>query len=360
LIGDLTLNHCGEGHDWFRAALAGAAPERAFFVFDDDLPHGYASWLGVRSLPKFNWLSKELETRMLFLTRAWLRAGLDGWRIDVANMVGRHAEVDVNHEVARRVRVAVEEVFPERLLVAEHFHDFRPDLRGDGWHGVMNYAGFLRPVWEWLRGPDPIRLDLPLPVPRVPGGQAVATMRAFRAGVPWQAVLHSWTLLDSHDTARFATVVAERGRHEVGVGLQMTTPGVPMVFAGDELGLEGRFGEDARRTMPWERPEEWDGVLLETYRRLIALRRSSVALARGGIRYAFVDDDAVAYLRETTHERLLCLASRADHEPVRLPLDALGCRELETLYGGDAACVDGHALLPADGPSFHVWRLIDG
>ena len=89
----------------------------------------------------------------------------------------------------------------------------------------------------------------------------------------------------------------------------MTTPGVPMVFAGDELGLEGAWGEDARRTMPWDRPEAWDRVLLEDYRRLVALRRSSDALARGGIRYAHVSDDAIAYLRETPRERLLCLAT---------------------------------------------------
>jgi alpha-glucosidase len=140
----------------------------------------------------------------------------------------------------------------------------------------------------------------------------------------------------------------------------MTTPGVPMVFAGDELGLEGEWGEDARRTMPWDRPEEWDRPLHEEYRKLIALRRSSQALARGGIRYAAVGDDAIAYLREAGDDRLLCLASRGGHEPVRLSLGALGCSGLEPLYGSDAEPVDGHALLPAEGPSFHVWRLIDG
>ena len=185
-------------------------------------------------------------------------------------------------------------------------------------------------------------------------------MRAFRAGVPWQAVLHSWTLLDSHDVARFRTVAGSRERQLVGLGLQMTTPGVPMVFAGDELGLEGAWGEDARRTMPWDRPEAWDRVLLEDYRRLVALRRSSDALARGGIRYAHVSDDAIAYLRETPRERLLCLATRdrraADR---RCRSTALGATALETVEGGDAVVGGGTALLPGDGPAFHVWRLRD-
>jgi alpha-glucosidase len=98
-------------------------------------------------------------------------------------------------------------------------------------------------------------------------------------------------------------------------------------------------------------------VLFEGYTRLIALRCSSDALARGGIRYAHVGADAVAYLRETTSERLLCLAARAEHEPVRLPLAALDARELSTLHGADAQLAEGAATLPCLGPAFHVWRL---
>ena len=107
-----------------------------------------------------------------------------------------------------------------------------------------------------------------------------------------------------------------------------------------------------RRRRPNERPETWDRELLEAFRRLVALRRSEDALARGGIRYVHVDADVIAYLRETRSERLLCLASRAAHAPVRLPETAL-----ETLYGEDATAAGGETLLPADGPAFHVWRL---
>ena len=153
-----------------------------------------------------------------------------------------------------------------------------------------------------------------------PGEQVAAEMALFRSGVPWPAVLHSWTLLSSHDAPRPATVIPSRDHRVVAIGMQMTTPGVPMLFAGDEIGLEGEWGEDGRRTMPWERRDSWDETLLAEYRRLIALRRSSPALAHGGIRYASIGADAVAYLRETSGERLLCLAARADHEPVRLAL----------------------------------------
>jgi alpha-glucosidase len=338
VVSDLTTNHTGDKHEWFTGG------ERDLYLFDES--GDYEAWWGIKTLPKLNWLSDDLRGRIQGVTRKWLQPpySLDGWRVDVANMTGRTGNTDVNAEVAPTLRAALND---DSLLVAEHFHDYRGDA--SGWHGVMNYAGFSRPVWTWLRGDLEIPyFGLPVTMPRLGGDASLATMRAFRAGVPWQFVLHSWNILDSHDTPRFRTMAGSRERQLVGIGLQMTTPGVPMVFAGDELGLEGEWGEDARRTMPWDRPDTWDTALHDEYRRLIALRRSSDALARGGIRYAYVDDDVIAYLRETSGERLLCVASRAPHEALRLPFASV-----ETLYGDDA----DEGAFPADGPSFHVWRI---
>ena len=263
--------------------------------------------------------------------------GLDGWRVDVANMVGRYRDVDLNREVSKWAREQV----GDALLIAEHGHDFRPDLGVRGWHGVMNYSGFLRPLWTWLLRDDPEPEQQ-----RSSGGSqrasrsstasaAVEALRRFRAGVPWETVLNSWNLLDSHDTARFRTIAGTSERHLVGVGLQMTLPGVPMVFAGDELGLEGQWGEDARRTMPWG--DEWDDGFLDAFRALVRLRRTRPALARGGIRWVHVDADTIAFVRETRDEHLLCVASRVPIDEVPGPFT-----ELEPLY---------------ESPQFQIWRI---
>jgi alpha-glucosidase len=349
IVSDLTTNHTGDKHEWF------VSGNRDLYLFDES--GDYESWWGIKTLPKLNWLSEDLRSRIQEVAQKWIEEpySLDGWRVDVANMSGRTGETDVNRDVAPTIRAVLND---DSVLVAEHFHDFRPDFRG--WHGAMNYSGFSKPVWSWLRRDGVPAVGLPVPMPRFSGEQAVMTMRAFAAGVPWEFVLNSWTLLDSHDSPRFRTITGSRERQLVGLGLQMTLPGVPMVFAGDELGLEGKWGEDARRTMPWDRPESWDRLLLDECRRLIALRRSSDALVRGGIRYAFVDDGVIAYLRESPDERLLCLAARDQHPPVRLPLAALATREVESIYGGDAEIEGSDVLLPADGPSFHVWRLSHG
>ena len=85
--------------------------------------------------------------------------GLDGWRIDVANMTARLGTTDLNHMVATTIRATMAEANPESLLLAEHSHDASADLLGDGWHGVMNYAGFTRPVWQWLKPAGPVPFE---------------------------------------------------------------------------------------------------------------------------------------------------------------------------------------------------------
>ena len=367
VIGDLTTNHTGDRHPWFDAASGDAsAAERDFYHFDPSLPSGYETWFDVPSLPKLDWSSEELRRRMAGVARRWLEAGLDGWRIDVANMTGRRHDHDLHDQVARTLRAAVTQARADAALIAEHCHDFRGDLTGDGWHGVMNYAGFLRPLWQWLRSEGlPTEVGhgshgIPVGLPALGGEELVATIRAFRAGVPWAALEHSWSLLDSCDSARFRTVAGDREHHLVGVALQMTLPGVPMVCAGDEVGLEGAWGEDGRRTMPWNRDNEWDSLLEQGYRKLIALRRSSPALEAGGLRFVHADADVVAYLRELPGERILLVASRGAHRPLRIPLRSLGASGLDAVYGCEAEVVDGATILPAEGPSFGAWRLRDG
>lgn len=362
LIGDLTTNHSGDGHPWFVAAVSDVdAPEREFFYFDETTGD-YESWWGVKSLPKLNWASAELRRRFFggpaSITARWLEL-LDGWRVDVANMTGRLGAVDHAHEVARSMRRAVAAARPDGLLVAEHMHDSTGDLDVGGWHGTMNYSGFLRPVWTWLRADEldlPHFLGVPGGVPRRAGPAAVAAMRAFAARVSWRALNASWTMLGSHDTARIRTVVGDAARQAVAAGLLLTLPGTPMVFAGDEIGLTGVNGEDSRTPYPWRRRESWDAATLARYRELIALRHRHEALRRGGLRWVHVDGDALVFLRETAGQRLLVAARRAPGAPVRLA----GLGAAEPVYGDPPALrpdAAGAVELPADGPSFAVWAL---
>ena len=356
LIGDITTNHCGDTHEWFLTARKDPdSPERQMFFFDDD--GGYEAWYGVPSLPKLNWRSPLVRERMIAVMRRWLEV-YDGWRVDVANMTGRRAGDDVNHEVAAMIRREITAVRPDAALIAEHSHDATGDLDRDGWQGTMYYAGFTRPMWTWLRGDSldlPDFIGVPGGVPRRDGPEVLATMRTFGAHLSWRALTHSWQLLDSFDTARFRTVAGTRERHLVGVGLQMTLPGTPMICSGSEFGLTGRNGEHARTPMPWNRPEDRDEATAKVYRDLIALRRREPALTRGGLRWLYADADTLVFVRETFEESLLVSARRTGGQPVALPL---GAPAHGIFAAPDLEPDQGMLTLPADdGPSLRIWRL---
>ena len=377
VMGDLTTNHTGDAHEWFVAAQTDAsAPEAGFYSFDEH-PERYASWLGVTSLPKLDQSSAELRRRLYdgpgSVVARWLEAGLDAWRIDVANMTGRHGAQDLAHDVARTLVTTARAARPDVWVLAEHGHDAGGDLQGDGWHGTMDYAGFTRPVWQWLHEGDDLGRSFfgsPSSTPTLPASAVVATMREVHAEMPWRSQVASSLHLDSHDVARFRTAVggggsgdistAGRERHLAGLALQMALPGVPTVFAGDEIGLTGVDGEHSRTPFPWHRREEWDAPTLEAYRAWTALRRGCVALRKGGLRWVSAGVDAMAFLREHADERVLVHVARADHPPVALPLRALGITgeaDVRVLHGSPARVADGELVLPAHGPAASAYVL---
>lgn len=380
ILGDFTSNHTGVGHEWFAAARADEhSPERGFYHFDGA---EYAAWLGVESLPKLNFESPELSRRLFDdedgVVKKWLSGpeALDGWRVDVANMTGRLGSQDKNADVARQLRAAAEAARPDALVIGEHCHDFSRDALGDGWHGVMNYAGFTRPLWTWLRHPGhaPDFLGLPVIVPRLGGRAVMETMREFAALSPWSVRRHSMALVGSHDTTRIRSLVgADAAQVDVAAGLLLTMPGIPMITYGDEIGMLGDFGEDGRRPMPWDAdpitpdpqdgstPPAWDARLHTVYRDLIAMWRTHIALREGGLRWVYAGDDVLVYLREHPDQSALVHLARLAHEPVRLPAAALpGIAGGAAAYGPDPRFEGEDLVLGADGPHVGVWTWHPG
>lgn len=364
LMGDLTTNHCGDAHEWFRRAVADPdCPEAGYFTFTHH-PDEYVCWFGHPSLPKFDHRSAALRAALYegpgSTVARWLGPhGMDGWRIDVANMTARLGRIDLNHMVATTMRRTMAEANPEALLIAEHSHDASHDLLGDGWHGVMNYAGFARPLWQWLKPPAPVPFE-PGPftaMPRFPATGTVAAMRQFSAAQPWRATTHALTLVGSHDVPRIRTLLGDPGLVTVAFGLLATMPGIPMLWAGDEIGQEGVNGEDGRRPFPWHRPDSWDTERLAVTRALFAARAGSVALRHGGLRWVNVHADSLTFLREAPGQSVLVHAARAHHVPVRLPAHMVG-EHLEGLAGTPDLRADeeGTVTLPTEGPSFSAWR----
>lgn len=367
VIGDLTSNHSGDAHDWFVAAHRHPeAIESDFYYWLDDAQEHYASWLGVPSLPKFNWNSAELRRRFIegpdSVVAEWLEPpfSLDGWRIDVANMTGRYGAEDLNATVRQTIRRTMIDVNPDTILLAESTNDASSDFQGDGWHGAMTYANFTRPLWGWLSSPaSPASGGLGMTMDAIPsytGAQFYEAHRQFSAAFPWQVRLANMNALDTHDTPRFATR-ALPGVIPVAVGLSMTLPGIPVVFAGAEFGLTGIDGEHSRTPIPWQAVDA-AAERIDLYAALIALRRAHPALNTGGMRWLHVGDDVLVYVREDATESILIVAARADVD-VLLPPDAVaGVPSAIREFGSAVLSTEEDGIrLSGAGPVFTAWHL---
>jgi alpha-glucosidase len=372
LMLDIVPNHCGAGHPWFQAALANSyAPTAEFFTFHRH-PDEYECWLGVRELPKLNYLSPALRQIMYAgpqaIFRHWLRPpySIDGWRIDVANMLANQGQDQLGLEIARQIRQAVKEENPEAYLLGENFFDASPQLQGDCWDAVMNYSGFTIPLWNWLSRTHlhiwPERIPSPLPWST---RALLDTWQTYRAAIPWAIARQQFNLLGSHDTMRILTLMdGDPARARLAAALLLTYPGVPSIYYGDEVGLAGDSSQ-ARACMPWE-PQRWDADLRSFYRFLIHLRRSSPALTQGGFQTILAEQDTLAYLRDAETEQIIVVGHRGPAarpaSPIRVAQAGLpnGAELVELLSQRRAVVSGGKLPLPELPPGVMIWRWKSG
>lgn len=369
LMLDLVPNHCGAEHPWFLAAQADlSAPSAEFFTFHR-WPNDYESWMGVGSLPKLNYRSLRLREEMYAgedsIARHWLKPPyrIDGWRVDVANMLARQGENQFEHKVGRGLRRAVKSLAPQAYLIGENFYDASQQLQGDELDATMNYRGFSIPLQQWLVGFDPSlawRPDLQEP-DMLPTGALADQWRAFIAAIPWQVAAQQFNLLGSHDTRRIQTIVGgDETLARIAAALLFTFPGTPSVYYGDEIGMAGGSDPDCRRCMIWDE-QQWNTGRREFYQRLTLLRRSSPALRHGGFQILYAAGETMAFMREAPEERIIVVARRALDGLEELPVRHAGLPDglllKEVISGAEMPVEQGRlSLLNLAGAGVQVWR----
>ena len=368
---DIVPNHCGFMHPWFQTALQqDESEERGYFYFGEN-NQDYVSWMGFGHMPKLNYGSNALRREMIEGENAvftyWLKPpfAADGWRVDVGNMLGRNDAHQINLELLRSIRKAVKQVSPDAYLMGENFFEAADQLQGDGFDAVMNYTGFADPILHWLTGfeQDALRCDaiLKTGIPWDTDTMLLAWNENL-ASIPWQIALQQFNLLDSHDTPRVLTMLkGDKVLSRLVAMVQFTFPGVPCMYYGDEIGLTNEAGFDSRNCFPWDE-QQWDQETLEFYRKLIALRRGSLALARGEFEVLHYEQDLLVFARVLGDEWVLVTANRSEtpHPPLRLDLPALNLgdeREFLPLFGSGkikAGC--GWLELPEILKGGEVWQ----
>jgi alpha-glucosidase len=367
VMGDLTSNHSGVGHEWFQASFKKPnAPESDFYYFSEKNTK-YDSWFGVPSLPKFNWNSKELRRRFIqgpkSVVARWLRKPfhMDGWRIDVANMTGRIRDEDMYLEVAQLIRQTMVNENPDTLMLGEYTGDAAYEVQGDGWQGAMTYSNFTKPVWRWfynknakgapgfMTGDGNVQAD---------GEDLVTSYTQFIAAFPWHVRLHNMNPLDTHDIPRFKTFTI-KGAQKVAAAMQFTFPGIPVIWAGDEFGLDGFNGENSRTPIPWNNERKHDKSMLPIYRELTRLRKENSALNAGSMRFIYASAEAVVYVREDSKQSVVVCVTRGKDENILIPKDAVPnlAKAINIFGGGDIVAVGSMFKLPASALSANIWSL---
>lgn len=275
-----------------------------FFAFQDVLKNGEAStykdWFYIHEypvvqepvacyetfasnlpfMPRLNLEHPEVQQYMLQVTAYWMdQAQIDGWRLDVAN--------EVPPSFWRMFRQLVKSKNPEALIIGEVMHDALPWLRGDQFDGTMNYP--LRDVLLEFFARQTI------------GAAAFVEQisNLYIRGTDSSA-LAMLNLLDSHDTERFLTSCRKGGwgwqpggeaenRLKLAVLFLMTYPGIPMIYYGAEIGMEGETDPGCRKPMVWE-PAGQNLPLRQYVQQLTGLRRERTELQAGSFTVWVADE----------------------------------------------------------------------
>lgn len=326
---DGVFNHSGTAFAPFRDAMEKGkdSPYYDWFFFDGN--GGYQHFGGDGGMPKLNLRNEAAQQYFMDVGRYWIEAcGIDGWRLDVST--------EVWPDFWRVFRKAVRSVNADALLVAECWDDARHCVTvGDMFDSTMHYV-LSRSIWDFFAHKTLSLSQFDARVNRA--------MMMYPHAV--QEVL--WNFLGSHDTKRFATRCGERmDAFRAGVFFQMTHPGVPVVYYGDELGMTGEDDPYCRHSMVWDQVE--GNALLAYYQRLIALRHQLEALRHGGFCTHYIDEETglYAYLRKTDGDVALCVLCTADaagEALLPLPEDMRGATKLmecveEKAYKVEAAHV---------------------
>ncbi len=354
IILDGVFNHCGSFNKWLDreriyehqegyrpgAYIAQDSPYNSFFKFNNEhnWPYNefYDGWWGHDTLPKLNYEdSPKLQKYIMRIAKKWVSPpyNIDGWRLDVAADLGHSP--GYNHLFWKEFRHEVKEANPEALIIAEHYGDASMWLQGDEWDTVMNYDAFMEPVSWFLTGmekhSDQYREDLK--------GNADSFWDAMRYNSSRfyaPTMQTAMNQLDNHDHSRFlsrtngrvgriATVgshVAEENINQAvlceAVVIQMTWPGAPTLYYGDEAGVCGFTDPDNRRTYPWGREDKY---LIGFYKAAIRLHKKYQILKTGSLKYLAGAYNVIAYGRFSDRERIVVIINNNNNRTqVEIPV----------------------------------------
>lgn len=294
---DGVFNHCSCHHPFFLDAQNNGknSPYYDWFFWKED--GSYLTFGSVETMPKLNTGNPDVIRYFCDVAVMWMRDyGADGWRLDVSD--------EISHKFLRAFRDAVIAQNPEAIIIGEDWHRAVRYLNGDEYDGIMNY------------GVTKACLDL----------LAFQTIdsKAFRDRIV--RLYHTYSiaanqkmlnLLGSHDTDRFLTrVKGDAVRFRTAAAIMFFYPGIPCVYYGDEIGLEGGYDPDCRRTFDWNEVK-WNKETRNLIQKLMKLKKEP-ALSVGTFEVNEADG-IITLTRRANGQTLHLRVNGTGHENAGLP-----------------------------------------
>ncbi len=298
---DGVFNHTSHEHEWFKD-VRDKGPESPYWSFYDVKRHpirysrdadgvlrspDYRSWWDYATLPEL-WTTRD-AVRDIFLrspnsvAKHWIKEyGIDGWRMDVAD--------EVEMDFWREARKEIKKTNPDTWMVAENWHDASHYLQGDQFDGAMNYRFFQQPAVKYFAKKE-ISSD--------------EFVKQVQSPYPHEARFAMFNHLGSHDTPRFVTEASgDWYRMRPAAIFQMTWVGVPVIYYGDEIGMDGGKDPECRKGFAWDQLNHSSPAvqLRSLYKTLIDTRKGVDALRRGTADFIYTHNDnkMVAFRRHSS------------------------------------------------------------
>ncbi len=329
---DGVFPHVGTQNDWFLDVVKNGEKSKyrdwfkisGYPLSPDSEPHNYESWDGSGWMPLLNHENPEVREYLLKIGSKWVREyGVDGWRLDSAERPP--------HEFWKAFRKAVKAVNPEVYLVGEIWDDAHAWLKGDEFDAVMNYR-WRGATYTFFTQDEMTPTDFD------------HTLAEIRNSYSPEMLHIMFNMLSSHDAERLANR-CKGNPLLVGqcVLFQMTYPGTPCIYYGDEIGLAGDTDPLNRGAMLWDK-SRWDTGLRDFHKKLIALRKENAALRHGDYATILLHDQnrLFGFKRELDGQAVLALFNNSDSvQCAEISLDATGKSPFSDLLasGADLAIV---------------------
>lgn len=325
IILDGVFNHTGSDSIYFNKfgnySSLGAYQSKSstyykWYIFSE-YPDKYECWWGIDNHPSIDEMNEDYINFMIkdedSVINKWMKLGASGWRLDVAD--------ELPDEFIKLLKSHIKEIKEDSILIGEVWEDAsnkisysrkRQYLFGEELDSVTNYP-FRNLVISFINS-------------QITAADFIRNIMSLYENYPRESFYCNLNILGTHDTERILTSIGKDDRKNMyklimALSIQMTIPGVPLIYYGDEAGLTGGKDPLNRKPYPWKH-ENID--IYNIYKETIKLRKKHEFFIKGDLNFHNINEDILCYERNYDKTKALVIINKSEEKSYYIRLKSLG------------------------------------